>query len=809
MQLHVRMVGRDPEQTHRAATPLELFFDLTFVVAVAQGAEGLHHGLVEGHAGDVLPVYPLVFFGIWWAWMNFTWFASAFDTDDAVYRLAILVQLTGVLVLAAGIPRAFEHQDFGVATLGYVIMRLAIVAQWLRAAASHPDGRRCTLRYGLGIAAIQIFWVLRLALPDGPGMLAFVALAAVELAIPYWAEGAGRTPWHPGHIAERYGLFTLIVLGESVLAATVGVQVALDTTSTFGDLAPVIVGGILTVFSMWWLYFDMPAEQVVVRARAVFTGRARGAFLWGYGHFVVFASAAAAGAGVAVAVDQATHHSKLTDTQAGFAVTVPVTVYLLAVWTLHYATKAPGPMRNYAVPTAGVLILAASFTPQPVLVTGLLLGGLVAVGVIAHCLEPAPVAAQVGCTAGEGCGVTIVNLRLALRALASTRLRTTLTLLGVLIGTAAVILLVGVVTGSRSLLQRRMDALGTKAVWILPNENPDNEAGTRSRFTQLRPADVEALRDPDRAPTSWPSSRWPGRRVTLTWEDVSYTPADFAATPPGLAPIYNVKLSSGVFYNEADEADHAKVAVLGSEVVDHLFDKSVEPVGQKITINNVAFKVVGVMARKGTIATYNQDDIVFVPLSTGIDQITGHVDSFGVLGILAGSPEQVPAVRSQVDTVLRQTHGLGPTDSPDYQTFTAADLVRSTDSVSGQFNQLLLAVALISLTIGGIGVMNIMLVSVTERTHEIGIRKALGAQRHDIRSQFLVEAVVVTLIGGLLGIVAGLAATSYRLGEIRPEGSLAAVVAALGVSVAVGVLSGVYPAERAARMTPIDALRWE
>jgi putative ABC transport system permease protein len=400
-------------------------------------------------------------------------------------------------------------------------------------------------------------------------------------------------------------------------------------------------------------------------------------------------------------------------------------------------------------------------------------------------------------------------VRLALRALASTRLRTTLTLLGVLIRTAAVILLVGVVIGSKSLLQRRMDALGTKAVWILPNENPDNEAGTKSRFTRLRPEDVDALRDRDRAPDIVAVEPVARTRVTLTWEGVSYSPADFAATPPGLAAIYNVKMSNGVFYSEADEVDHARVAVLGAEVVDHLFKGAVDPIGQKITIDNVAFKVSGVMARKGTIAQYNQDDIVFVPLSTGIDSITGHVDSYGALGILAASPEAVPAVKDQVDTVLRQAHRLSLTDSPDYMTLTAADLVASTDTVSGRFNQLLLAVALISLTIGGIGVMNIMLVSVTERTHEIGIRKALGAQRHDIRAQFLIEAIVVTLIGGLLGIVVGLAATRYPLGEIRPEGSLVAVLAALIVSIAVGILSGVYPAERAARMTPIDALRYE
>src|SRR5918992_75007 len=178
MQLHVPMIGRDPAQTHRAATPLELFFDLTFVVAIAQAAEGLHHGLVEGHAGDVLVGFPLVFFGIWWAWMNFTWFASAYDTDDAVYRLAVLLQLTGVLVMAAGVPRALSEHDFGVATLGYVTMRLALVAQWLRAAASRPDGRRCALRYAGGLAAVQLGWVARLALPGGAGLARLVVLVA-------------------------------------------------------------------------------------------------------------------------------------------------------------------------------------------------------------------------------------------------------------------------------------------------------------------------------------------------------------------------------------------------------------------------------------------------------------------------------------------------------------------------------------------------------------------------------------------------------------------------------------------------------
>ena len=184
MQLHVRMAPRDPDEAHRASTPLELFFDLTFVVAVAQAAAGLHHGLVGGHPGDALVAFPLVFFGIWWAWMNFTWFASAYDTDDAAYRLAVLVLMAGVLIMAAGIPRVFDGRHFGVIVAGYVVMRMAMVGLWLRAAASHPEGRPCARRYAGGHRR-------------PPGLLGRPAGAARERGRPLVPRagggGAGRT----------------------------------------------------------------------------------------------------------------------------------------------------------------------------------------------------------------------------------------------------------------------------------------------------------------------------------------------------------------------------------------------------------------------------------------------------------------------------------------------------------------------------------------------------------------------------------------------------------------------------------------
>src|SRR5215472_17625323 len=177
-----RMSGRDPDEEHRGSTPLELLFDLTFVVAVARAGIELRDALAHGHAGHALAGYGAVFFGLWWAWVNFTWFASAYDTDDVPYRLLTLLQMAGVLVFAAGIPAAFEHFDFTTVVIGYVIMRLALVAQWLRAARDHPEGRAGTLRYVAGITVLQMCWIGWLYLPGPARQTVFLVLAAAELA---------------------------------------------------------------------------------------------------------------------------------------------------------------------------------------------------------------------------------------------------------------------------------------------------------------------------------------------------------------------------------------------------------------------------------------------------------------------------------------------------------------------------------------------------------------------------------------------------------------------------------------------------
>jgi low temperature requirement protein LtrA len=190
------MRARAADEPHRTATPLELFFDLCFVVAVAQAAAPLHHSIAEQHVADGLRGYLMVFFAIWWAWMNFTWFASAYDTDDDVYRVTTLVQIAGALVLAAGVEDAFAKADFRVITVGYVIMRLALVAQWLRAARADPPRRRTAIRYAIGVVVVQLLWLLWLVLlaDSGLRMTTFVALALAEVAVPVWAELAPGGP---------------------------------------------------------------------------------------------------------------------------------------------------------------------------------------------------------------------------------------------------------------------------------------------------------------------------------------------------------------------------------------------------------------------------------------------------------------------------------------------------------------------------------------------------------------------------------------------------------------------------------------
>jgi low temperature requirement protein LtrA len=397
------MQARDATESNRTSSPLELLFDLTFVVAIAQIATALAGQLEEGNGASAILPFVMVFFAIWWAWMNFTWFASAFATDDIAYRLLTLVQMGGVLVLAAGVTSAFERQDYFGITLGYIIMRIGLVAQWTRAAVEDRERRRTATRYAIAISVIQLGWLTRLFLPvtqENLGYLAYVTfavLAILELSVPPWAERNGLTTWHPHHIAERYGLFTIILLGEVVAALSGAVKLNIDSDGTTGRLVAVGVSALVLLFALWWLYFLQPAGDGLERHR----GRS---FFWGYVHYAVFAALAALGAGLDVVVHFVGGHSELSSVVATYCVAIPVAVYLVFLWLAH-APIVPHLVvhANVMFPTAALVLLLP------------LLAGSTGVPVALALV----VATVVGCVV-----VTVIVKDRALRRLALSRDRT-------------------------------------------------------------------------------------------------------------------------------------------------------------------------------------------------------------------------------------------------------------------------------------------------------------------------------------------------------------------------------------------------
>ncbi len=366
------MLPRDPHQPHRAASSLELFFDLVFVVAVSTASAQLHHAISEGHVAHGITSYAMIFFAIWWAWMNFTWFATSFDTDDWVYRVTTIVQMGGVLVLAAGIPAAFEG-DFTIPVIGYVIMRVAMIAQWLRASRGAGDLRSATLRYAGGIGVLQVLWIGFLFLPEQMMLPAFIVCALLEIAVPVFAEYRRQTPWHPHHITERYSLFTLIVLGESLLASANAIIEALHDADSLGPLISISVLTLVVTAALWWIYFWPPHHRAI-------TSFAR-SLRYGYTHYFVFMAAAAFSAGIEVEIAVLGGHSELSSTAASFAVTIPIAVFLLGIWWIAIRDNADRVV-NTVLPVGAVLVLFDPLIPVPVTLTAGILIVIVATLVI-------------------------------------------------------------------------------------------------------------------------------------------------------------------------------------------------------------------------------------------------------------------------------------------------------------------------------------------------------------------------------------------------------------------------------------------
>jgi low temperature requirement protein LtrA len=370
-----RMRGRDPQESHRSATPLELLFDLTFVVAFGMAADELAHFLAEDHIRAALIGFGFAAFAINWAWINFSWFASAYDTDDWIYRLTTMLQMVGVIVLALGLPDMFESideghtVDNGVMVAGYVVMRVAMVFQWARAARQDPPRRAACMTYITTILVAQVGWVA-LLLADTSVATTFAwagLLILVECAGPWIAEmRRGGTPWHAHHIAERYGLLVIIALGEGIIGtiASLSVLVGPEGPGWSVDAALVALAGTALTFGMWWVYFLVPSGAVlhVHRQRS---------FGWGYGQIPIIGAVVATGGGLHVAAYFLEKQSQLDASATVLCAVIPVAVYALGIFVLYaFLTRTLDRFHLWlvaatVVPLAAPIVMAAAGASMP------------------------------------------------------------------------------------------------------------------------------------------------------------------------------------------------------------------------------------------------------------------------------------------------------------------------------------------------------------------------------------------------------------------------------------------------------------
>ncbi|HEV2751886.1 MAG TPA: low temperature requirement protein A [Gemmatimonadales bacterium] len=332
------MGGRNPHEAHRVATPLELLFDLTFATSFSLAASQFAEALAAGRYAPALLAFGFASLAICWAWINFSWFSSAYDTDDWMFRIVTMVQMVGVLVLAIGLHRMFasierrQHLDNSIMVLGYVIMRVALVFQWLRAAKQDPARRRVCLIYAATISIAQVGWVVLIAVPL-VGTAAIVlggGLVLIEMTGPVLAERrAGGTPWHAHHIAERYSLFAIIALGEGVVGTVAALSAVIDRLGWTLDAVLIGIAGAGLTFGMWWLYYLVPSAEILERHRDR-------AAVWGYVQMLIVTSIVAMGAGLHLAAYFIEDKAHITVVGAVLGVAVPVVAFLGLLHALYY-----------------------------------------------------------------------------------------------------------------------------------------------------------------------------------------------------------------------------------------------------------------------------------------------------------------------------------------------------------------------------------------------------------------------------------------------------------------------------------------
>ena len=402
------------------------------------------------------------------------------------------------------------------------------------------------------------------------------------------------------------------------------------------------------------------------------------------------------------------------------------------------------------------------------------------------------------------------TLRIAWSGITTNKLRSGLTILGMTIGVASVIVLIAVGNGSSKAVQSRIQSLGTNVLIVMPSGGgfrlgPRASTGTSVSLTKQ---DAEALQNPSLAPAVKNASPVVNASdVSLVYGSSSYEPSSFVGTTPSYLEAHSYKISEGASFTSADVSAHKRVVVIGQSVVEELFSGQ-SAVGQTIKVNGSNFEVVGVLAPKGASGAVNEDDVVMAPITTTQSTLSG-VGPIDSITVQATSQASLNEAEAQVSTIIEERHKITDTAEPGFQVLNQGSLLETSNSTSSVFTTLLGEVAAISLLVGGIGVMNIMLVSVTERTREIGIRKAIGARRSDILTQFLCEAVLVSLIGGLAGVLLGVIGSQFEIAGVHPEIATYSIFLAFGAAALSGLFFGTYPAARAASLRPIEALRFE
>ena len=402
------------------------------------------------------------------------------------------------------------------------------------------------------------------------------------------------------------------------------------------------------------------------------------------------------------------------------------------------------------------------------------------------------------------------NLRIAVGGIVANKLRSALTVLGVLIGVAAVVILVAVGTGSSKAVADQLNALGTNTLTVFNTGrfgSGRSTTGTQSRTASLTIANVKALEDPNNAPDVHSVSPVASTSVTATYNGASTSTTVSGSTPSYLA-AENYTIAGGRAITDKDVKNHARVIDIGQTTASALFTSAQNPLGKTIKLGSASFTIVGVLASKGSSGITDSDSVVIAPYTAVEDVLTGYSQSFSQLIVQGKSASTLNLAQSEVESILASANDTTVANLP-FRVLNQQSLLTAATSTSKTLTVLLAAVAAISLLVGGIGVMNIMLVTVTERTREIGIRKAIGAGKGDIVGQFLIEAVLLSLFGGIVGVLVGLVGSRFTIVGVHPVIAPYSVALAFGVAVAVGLFFGLYPASRAASLRPIDALRYE